>query len=224
MIQDLKGAIIADFRGSTGNLTASKNSYSSYFKVKIIPPYVNTAFTLNVRNRFSTVSKRWSTISESNRQTWRKLANKITYSNKFADIRKLNAMQLFVKHNMQSLSANYTFVNDAPGPVVLPRIIVVSATLLNGPKRIELVLSSTNPNYTIIVYATIQQGVNAYSVKGKLKKISTFVTTSLDSRQLFRDYRDRYSNPLFGDNILLGYKIVNSKGQSSILHNIKLTT
>lgn len=224
MAKFLFGALWVAGRGRLGNEVASKNNSGTYLRQYVIPLDPNTTFQQDVRQLFSTITKVWSTLSNSERLTWAHAIDMWQYKNVFGERKKLTGQLLFNKLNLQAQSALFPSLIVAPNKMVMPRILLQSAIFTFPPRRIALNLNFSDPNVKVMIFATPALPQAAYSWKKTLRLIGVRVSNDLPSNTIHTLYRQKFANVTAGQNIFIGIKKVLSNGQASPLQILKLQT
>lgn len=218
------GSFWSDGRGRLGNLVFSKNLSGSYSRAYIIPPNPNTTYQQDVRTLFKNITQKWSTLTNTQRNSWNLAVKKWYYNNVFRERKFLTGHLLFNKLNLQAQNAQYPELLTAPEKIIIPVFILNSVVFTNPPRRITINLSASDVSVKLLLYATPALPQLAYSWKKTIRLLGVLNSTSLPSNTVNNLYRTKFGNISAGANIYFGIKKVLSNGQSSPIQVVKMIT
>lgn len=109
------GPIGADFSGSIGSTTASRNRYGPYLRTKAIPVNPNTVRQQAVRAIFSTLVNVWtSTLTQIQRDEWSNWAANTPILGKDGSPINITGQNAFIRFNAVRVQIDRPRVLDAP--------------------------------------------------------------------------------------------------------------
>ena len=127
-------SIVADIRGSVGDVTYSRNLGGAYVKAKWIPSGAPTQPQLDSQAALTALSQYWdTTVTEAQRICWRNYAQAHPRPGRFGDLRRTTGYHAFLRHNLPW--ARYTtasLIDDPPTaepcPLPAPAATLAQAT------------------------------------------------------------------------------------------------
>jgi hypothetical protein len=109
------GGGIQDLRGSIAGQVHSRNTYGNYIRQKVSPVQPRTARQLEVRELFSTLSRRYSTIlTDEQQEAWRQAAASTPVRDVFGDSITLTGINLYNRLNSVRVLAGLPPLNWPP--------------------------------------------------------------------------------------------------------------
>jgi hypothetical protein len=99
MAKILLGASIGDIRGKQGGTVYSRNRYANYTRNKTIPVNPNTPKQSQVRSFLGNLSSAWRTLSVTDREAWKALADALAPTNVFGQTFKYTGFNVYIKSN-----------------------------------------------------------------------------------------------------------------------------
>ena len=79
-------SLLDDASGKFGDRVFARNPSGLYLREHVDPSQPNSERQMDVRDRFSQFTARWSTITEEQRVGWNALATLITKTGKYGDL------------------------------------------------------------------------------------------------------------------------------------------
>lgn len=162
------GIAVGAMSGSKGGTTASHNRNGAYFRNRSIPVNPNTPAQTAVRNRVSSLSSTWRSLSQGQRDQWSAVAATLPRVDSLGQTYTQTGLQLFVGYNSTLLLLGDPTVTD-PVPVdSSPNIIeatpTVTASDTPGSRLLVVDFGGTvgTSAERVLVYATapISAGIN----------------------------------------------------------------
>lgn len=162
------GIAVGAMSGSKGGTTASHNRNGQYFRNRSIPVNPNTPAQTEVRNRISSLSSAWRSLSQAQRDQWSAVASTIPRTDSLGQTYTQTGLQFFTGYNSTRLLLGLTTVTDpvpvdtSPNIIQAPLSLEVSDT--PGDRLAVITFGGTVGTSTekILVYATppISAGIN----------------------------------------------------------------
>jgi hypothetical protein len=122
------GGIAQDARGKIDGIVYSRNQYGSYVRVKVSPVQPNSARQTLIRERTTTLSKRFSTvISEAQRAAWSGFATANPVPDVFGNPQALSGITSYVRLNQVVLNAGGTIIDTPPADLQVPGLLSLTA-------------------------------------------------------------------------------------------------
>lgn len=121
------GAIVVAGSGKLGGHVASRNRAGAYFRTKVTPVNPNTSSQATVRNRLTTFSQSWRSLTEAQRDAWNSAVQDYARTDIFGDIKNPSGFNLY-----QRLNNNLAQIGA--GPLTVP----LAPQEVSGPSSLEL--------------------------------------------------------------------------------------
>jgi hypothetical protein len=156
------GALAADARGKIDGVVYSKNQFGSYIRQKVSPVQPNSERQTLVRERQTTLSKRFSTvITEAQREAWRGFATVNPVPDVFGNPQALTGIAAYIRLNQVILNGGGTIINTPPADLEVPGLFSMSVTASTGPDLVEIAFTPTPLPAGMRLYIFGTQGMNA---------------------------------------------------------------
>ena len=144
------------FSGSAKGVTARYTGGRSILSLKSRPSGVASSAQIARRTSLKSVSKTWQTLSDEQRSSWERLAEKSSGVSVFGQKAKLSGMNLYVRLNLNRQMAGESILADAPQTtsavpvaafsktIVTPELVVLSGiTHQAAPNKLVLKMSAS---------------------------------------------------------------------------------
>jgi hypothetical protein len=121
------GALAADARGKIDGVVYSKNQFGSYIRQKVSPVQPQSERQTLVRERQTTLSKRFSTvITVEQRQAWRGFATVNPVPDVFGNPQALTGVASYVRLNQVILNGGGSIIDTPPADLEVPGLFSIS--------------------------------------------------------------------------------------------------
>ena len=175
MAKVIFGQGIAGVKGAVGGSVFQKVRSFYIMKQKGIPTNPKTSFQAGVRAFFTTVSKKWSTISDSDRLSWNKKADGTSVASKkksFGGGQKLSGKALFQEVNQNLLLAGEVLVDTPPAIGTTNTTKITSVEIDKSAGGLNVLFDGATDNDAIMLISTTGPlSAGTTYKKGKFKKI-----------------------------------------------------
>jgi hypothetical protein len=122
------GALASDARGKIDGVVYSKNQFGAYIRQKVSPVQPQSPRQTLVRERQTTLSKRYSTvITEAQREAWRGFALTNPVPDVFGDPQALTGIASYVRLNQIILNGGGTIIDTPPADLEVPGLFSMTA-------------------------------------------------------------------------------------------------
>jgi len=108
------GIAVGAMSGSVGGVTASRNRYGPYFRVRAKPVISTTPDAQQAKGIFTTQTTRWQTLTDAQRLAWEAYAETHLVNNSLGIPQALTGHQAFVGINSRIDRAGGTLLDDPP--------------------------------------------------------------------------------------------------------------
>ncbi|MEE8209005.1 MAG: hypothetical protein V3T88_08670 [Nitrosomonadaceae bacterium] len=185
----LPGLGVGDLRGSLGGTTASRNTYGSYFRIKVTPVNTNTSAQQLVRQRLANISQAWGGLTANQRLAWIETAPQWSHTNVFGNQSPLTGFNLFVRLNRFLLEIGEAQITDAVQPTSVPGFETLSLTADTTGGSWDAAFTPVIPaTIKVLVYATAPLSAGISFVKSEFRLIDTVLTGELTPLDLSPEY------------------------------------
>lgn len=222
------GGGIQDLRGSIAGQVHSRNTFGNYIRQKVSPVQPRTDRQLYVRNLFTSLSRRFSTIlTDAQQEAWRQTAASNPVRDVFGDSIALTGINLYAQLNSLRLLQGLTPLDDPP-PV--EEVEGLTDLTLNWDPATSTLTVGFAPDpvptgRSLFVWATEPLSPGVAFVAHKLRLIAVFPAGSASPADITFTYTSRYGPPIPGKRIYVAAELVSVngwKGQRR-LANLRIT-
>jgi len=225
--------LITEFKGHIENVTFSKTIGGISAKQKSFQgsrnSYTASKTQLYLRDQFALLPVLWCNISESNRQSWIKLAKKTKVKNAFGNSYNPSGYILFISNNSNLQMVGQPPINSAPEKLAIPSITNYSILISNSPtQQISILFPSvtTGANISHLVYSSPGLSAGRNYVLSEYRMVSIIPPGTSNTFDITKDYTNIFSFPDIGKKLF--FKLVpihNLTGfQGSITKNSHIFT
>jgi len=117
--------LISDLSGALGNCVASHNKQGLFLRERVIPRNTYTDARYVVRQRFSSLANKWSTLSEAARNAFSAQSGSYTFYDNLGNAYHPSGWQLFLYVNMNIFPYSSAFITTAVPYSLLSRDPIV---------------------------------------------------------------------------------------------------
>jgi len=217
-------ALVSDMRGKLNGSVMSKNRSGSYVRNKVTPSNPQTSAQMLIRGIFSEITKGWSNLTDSQRQSWENSVEAFQGTNIFGDSVKPSGKTLFQKLNQNLMITGQASVTTCPAPAELPYAGLASVTYDVSEVSITAVTTGKTTGSKVIFFATAPLSQGTKFVKNKLRKIVVKDGGNGIEPDVYTEYVAKFGTPALNDNIYFGVRVVNASGQASPMEVVKIVT
>lgn len=217
-------ALVSDMRGKLNGSVMSKNRSGSYVRNKVTPSNPQTSAQMLIRGIFSEITKGWSNLTNSQRQSWENSVEAFQGTNIFGDSVKPSGKTLFQKLNQNLMITGQASVTTCPAPAELPYANLTSAVFTVSDQSLMVNTSGQTTGSKVIVFATAPLTQGTKFVKNKLRKIAVFEGSNQFYAGVLWEYQAKFRDLALNDNVYFGVRVVNASGQASPMETIKMTS
>lgn len=217
-----KSTLLAQASGSLAGATFSRNKGGSYVRSRVIPLNPNTPDQVTQRGHLSALATGWRNLTDEQRATWIRNAPQFPYVDVLGDSRVLSGFQLYLKLNLNLITAGQATIDTCPIPGSFDDnpIVSVVADSSSGSMAITMT-TAVSLDYVYIVKATpqVSVGINRPS-KSSFRVVTTQIGS--DVIDVTDGYAAKYGTLVLGQAIFCNVEVMNvNTGQKISLGNIK---
>ncbi len=209
------GGGIADLRGSIAGQVHSRNTYGNYIRQKVSPVQPRTARQLEVRELFSTLSRRFSTIlTDEQQEAWRQAAASTPVRDVFGDSITLTGINLYNRLNSLRVLAGLPPLNWPPSVEEVEALEAFTANWDPGDwvLSVDFAPDPVPTDRYLFIWATEPLNPGVAFVSHKLRLISVLPPGTESPVVLNDPYIARYGGITPGKAIYIAGELVSSLG------------
>lgn len=156
------GGLAQDARGKVDGVVYSKNQWGAYIRQKVSPVQPQTARQTLLRERMTTLSKRYSTIiSEAQRAAWTGFAKVNPVIDVFGNPQSLSGISAYVRLNQVILNALGTIIDDPPADLEVTGLLSATVTATASPAALSIAFTASPLGANEKLYVWASAGKNA---------------------------------------------------------------
>lgn len=217
------GMMMTDASGKLGGQVFAKNRGGNYVRTKVTPSNPQSVAQMAVRGIFSSISSRWSALTEAQRATFNNFVSSYAKTDIFGDLRNPSGKSLFQRLNQNLLISEQPEINVCVSPLEVPFANIISATASVAGNSLDISTAGDTTGSKLAVWATPKLSKGTTFVKNQLRQIAVEEGVPGETISVYADYVAKFGVPAIGDNIYVGVKVINANGQASPLETIKLS-
>jgi len=208
----LYGQIISEARGKLGGLVASKNTYGNYMRNKVTPANPQTSEQVIARNRLSTISSAWSSLTDEQRQAWNGFASQVSRLNIFGNNVPLTGFNMFQKLNNIVLLCGGSIMQDIPS---MDKPDSLTSLSINGIDTDTLSIAfAPTPipaNNKLVVFATPPLSAGVNFVDSEFRLIKVVNPAAVSPLTLSTEYLSKFGTIPSGKRVFVSAYLANSE-------------
>lgn len=215
------GMMMTDASGKLGGQVFAKNRGGSYVRTKRTPSNPQTTAQMTIRGIFASISSRWSSLTEQQRNSWNGFVADYAKTDVFGDLRNPSGKALFQRLNQNLAISEQTEKDVCTSPIEVPFANVVSAIGSVAGTIFEVVTAGDTTDSKVVFWASPSLSQGTKFVKNKLRQLEVADGSPTLTRDIYTAYIAKYGVPAVGANIYVGVRVINSNGQASPLEVVK---
>lgn len=222
------GGGIQDIRGSLAGQVHSRNTFGNYIRQKVSPVQPRTSRQLEIRELFTSFSRRFSQVlADEQQEAWRQAAASAPVRDVFGDSITLTGINLYTRLNSLRALMGLDPL-DEPPPVVevgAPKLTNVVANPEAPALTVDFSPSPVPADTYLFIWATEPLNPGVAFVAHKLRLLTVLPPGTASPAELFPTYAERFGGLTNGKRIYLAAEFVHAygwKGQR-VLSNARIT-
>lgn len=212
------GALVVDGRGKIGGHVASKNRAGAYLRTKVTPVNPNTSDQSGARNRLTTISQGWRSLTAAQRASFNNAVSDFTKTDIFGDVKSPSGFNLYQRLNNNLSNVGAAAITLAPLPSAVPTVVIGALSIdVGAGDASELALSGAVPAGTAMqIWATPGLSAGISFVKSEYRLIQVEAAASSSPVDIQAAYEAKFGTPVAGQKVFVQIKFVNiTTGQAS---------
>jgi len=208
------GSIVVNGSGKLGGHVYSSNRGGNYIRTLATPSNPQTPAQQTGRSIFTTLTQGWSSLTQSERDTWNGATGTFEKTDQFGDTRELSGKGLYISLNKELILIEQAKIDTAPSAlsIVFPGVFAPTVTALDS--TIVMNFENTPPIPGLVVRSSGPVSAGTSFVKDKLRNIAVNDTAD-DGVMLGAAYEERFGALVVGQKIAFSVYTVNLSGQRS---------
>lgn len=218
------GMMMTDASGKLGGQVFSKNRGGSYVRTKVTPTNPQTSAQSTIRGIFASISSRWSSLTEAQRNSFNGFVQAYARTDIFGDLRNPSGKSLFQRLNQNLEISGQTQIDVCASPSEVPFANLEGAEADISSTTFLVSYSGNLTGAKIVVWATPQMSQGTKFVKNQLRQLEVFAGADEATVDIWASYVAKFGTPVVGANISVAVRVINANGQASPLEVIKAST
>jgi len=208
------GSIVVNGSGKLGGHVYSSNRGGNYVRTLSTPSNPQTPAQQTGRSIFTTLTQGWSSLTQSERDTWNGATGTFEKTDQFGDTRELSGKGLYISLNKELLLIDQAKIDTAPNAlsIVFPGLFAPTINATLG--TIQMNFENTPPIPGLVVRSSGPVSAGTSFVKDKLRNIAVNAVAN-DETTLGDAYIARFGALVVGQKIAFSVYTVNLSGQRS---------
>lgn len=215
------GMMMTDASGKLGGQVFSKNRGGSYVRTKVTPTNPQSTAQMSVRGVFASISSRWSSLTEAQRESFNGFVSAYARTDIFGDLRNPSGKSLFQRLNQNLELSGQAQIDVCTSPSEVPFANLESATGAVTGATFAVDYAGDLTGSKVVVWATPQMSQGTKFVKNQLRQLLVVAGANASSIVIYAAYVAKFGIPEAGANITIGVRVINANGQASPLETLK---
>ena len=209
------GGGIQDLRGSIAGQVHSRNTFGNYIRQKVSPVQPRTSRQLEVRELFTSFSRRFSQgLTDEQQEAWRQAAASTPVRDVFGDSITLTGINLYTRLNSLRALMGLDPLDDPPQVVEVgaPEFTNVIADPVAPALDIYFAPSPVPADTYLFIWATEPLNPGVAFVAHKLRLLAVLPPETVAPAQLLPIYAERFGGLVNGKRLYLAAEFVHANG------------
>jgi len=217
------GAIVTDGRGKIGGHVLAKNRSGNYMRTKVTPVNPQTTYQQAQRAALGTLSSGWSGLTDTERSSWNSYAEAHQSTDIFGDLRTPTGKNAYTGTNKNRLNSGLEITSVPIASTPLPTFLLNDAVGNVAAQGMSVTVSGLSSGFYLQLWATPPMSQGTSFVKNKLRLVKTMNSDPIGLYDLTPEYTDRFGAFTLDSNIIGGFVLVNTAGETSVMQTLKFT-
>jgi hypothetical protein len=209
------GGGIQDLRGSIAGQVHSRNTYGNYIRQKVSPVQPRTQRQLEIRELFTTLSRRFSNVlTDEQQEAWRQAAASTPIRDVFGDSIALTGINLYNRLNSLRVLAGLAPLDWPPSAQEVPALttFTLNSAIDAWELSVDFAPTPIPASHYLFIWATEPLNPGVAFVNHKLRLIAVLPPGTASPATLNAAYVDRYGGLIPGKAIYLAGELVHETG------------
>lgn len=176
------GIAVGAMSGSVGGITASRNRFGAYFRVRAKPVISTSTYAQEAKGILAAATTRWQTLTDAQRNAWETYADTHPVTNSLGIPQALTGHQAFVGINARIDRDNGTLLDDPPPAAAPDGLGTLALTADIGTGNFEIAFTPTplaaDDKLWVLAAVVNSPGINYVENLLRLVAISSAAQTS----------------------------------------------
>lgn len=183
------GGPIMDARNKLAGIVFSANTHGAYIRRRVTPVNVATVAQLLVRQRFTTNSQAWRSLTEDERKGFIEQKDNFKTTDIFGDLKSPTGQNLFIKLNQNILQISETPITAVPIPSAVQGFTNLSVVVDSGVDLLTITFDpAIDAAVKVLVFATAPLSPGVNFVKADFRIITVLNSTDTSPVSLETQY------------------------------------
>lgn len=212
------GAIVVSGSGKLGGHVFSRNRAGAYMRTKVTPVNPDTTYQAEARNRLTTWSQEWRTLTGNQRNAWQAAVGDFAKTDVFGDLKNPSGFNLYqrLNNNLQIVGGAALTLPPLPAEVYAAATLSVAADV--SDQSIDVTYTAAIPaGQAVKVFATPGMSPGINFVKSEFRLLEVIVTADASPYDIGPAWVARFGSFVLGEKIFVKLVGVNSTtGQEGV--------
>jgi hypothetical protein len=192
--------------GSRHNITASRNRYGQYYRVRAIPVQPRTNYQTTQRVRMADNAIAWRSLTDNQRAGWASLGLSITRTDSLGQTYNLTGLQAYCMVNNNLLDAGEAVISAAPAIVAPGDLLTAVVTTAGGTLSLAYTTTPLAASTRLFVYASPQRSAGR-NYEGDFRLIFVTAAAAASPANILASYSARFGAPVVDNKIFFSCQL-----------------
>lgn len=167
------GALMGQFSGSLGSVTASRNRFGAYLRARNIPVNPDSVYQQDIKGEFGIVSEAWANLTADQRKQWFTWASTHPITDKLGQSQNLDGHQAHQMLNVRLAHAGNGVLTSPPvsGPPAGLTTLSLTADVGAGSVALTYTATPVGANNKVAVWAAVVNSPGRAFVRNLYKQV-----------------------------------------------------
>lgn len=204
------GEFMVALSGKNGGTINSHNKGGTYTKNFAMPTNPRTIYQIGQRNKFTTFSQQWRSLTNAQRLAWIAAAPTFPYVNAVGDVKYLSGSALFNKLNINLAVIGVAPILIPPVPSGVTAVTTIVPTYVGGVVTVAYTPTPVPAGSSWLLWATPGLSPGVYFVKNKLRLVGILPATTASPDIITVLYTARFGAAAVGSKVVFGLQPMNA--------------
>jgi len=212
-------ALVSDLRNKVGGNVFTKVRSGPMVRIKVSPAQPRSAAQTAVRSNFTTNSKAWDTITQTQRNGWIALAASLPQKDIFGNTYYMTGLQLYQQLNRNLQTIGVAVISDAPASVSVGAPGAVTVDSAAGPTLTVATANDPAAGEVPVIFAVKPLNAGRIFAQGQFTVLdATQAAGTAGPYDEATKYAAKYGTLASGQNVNCGVRFINNTtGAGSLL-------
>lgn len=189
------GLVVTDGRGKLGGHVLSKNRSGAIVRTKVSPANAQTTAQQLVRNRLTTYSQGWRSLTQAQRDAWNAAVGDFQRTNVFGDLVSPSGFNLYQRLNNNIVNVGGTPITTPPAVVgVTPSTLSGIVAIIAGDVLTCAFSPTVAADMAVKVFATAPLSAGRNYVKSDFRQVTVLDAAETSTYDLYAEYVAKFGS------------------------------